>query len=98
MRAAGVATMAVGGAALIAGFALNLKHNGTIHNLKSDYRGDMADDAQTYKIVSMVGYGLGGACLLGGTVLYWLGWREGKTVVAPAVVEGKAGLIAGGTF
>ena len=98
LRATGVATMVVGGAALIAGGVLNLKHNSMIHDLKGDYSGDLADSAQSYKTLSMVGYGVGAACLVGGAVLYWLGWREGKTVVGPGVVAGNAGVLLMGAL
>jgi hypothetical protein len=98
LRAAGVATMVVGGAALIAGGGLNLKHNSMIHDLKGDYSGDSADSAQTYKTLSMVGYGVGAACLVGGAALYWLGWRAGKTVVGPGVVAGNAGVLLTGSL
>jgi hypothetical protein len=98
LRTAGVTTMAVGGAALVAGIVLNLKHNSMLHDLKADYSGDSADTAQTYKVLSMVGYGLGAACLVGGGTLYFLGYRSGKTMVAPTFVAGNAGLSVRGGF
>jgi hypothetical protein len=98
LRVAGLATMAGGGAVLITGLVLNLKHNGMIHDIKAEYRGDTADSAQTYKTLSMVGYGVGAACLLGGATLYWLGYRAGDTAVVPAVVAGNAGLLLAGGF
>jgi len=98
MRVAGIATMATGGAALIAGFALNLKHNSMLADLKDDYSGDTADSAQTYKTLSQVGYGAGAACLVGGAALYWLGYRRGNTVVAPTAVAGSAGILVAGGF
>ena len=98
LRGAGIVTMAVGGAALIAGVVLNLKHNSMIHDLKGDYSGDTADSAQSYKTMSMLGYGVGAAGLVGGAVLYWLGWRASKTAMVPAVVAGNAGLLLTGRF
>jgi hypothetical protein len=98
LRVTGVATMAVGGVALVAGLALNLKHNGMIRDLKGDYSGDTADSARSYKTLSMVGYGAGAACLVGGAVLYWLGWRAGHTAIGPAVVAGNAGMLFEGAF
>jgi len=98
LRVAGVTVMAAGGAALIAGLVLNLKHNSMIHDLKGDYRGEAADSAETYKTLSMAGYGAGAAGLLGGTMLYWLGWRANHAAVQPGVVAGNAGLLVTGGF
>lgn len=98
LRIAGVTTMAVGGAALVAGIVLNLKHNGAVADLKSEYSGDTEDAMQTYKALSVVGYGAGAACLVGGITLYWLGYRSGKTTIAPSVVAGNAGVLVAGGF
>ncbi len=98
LRMAGVATMIAGGAALVAGLVFNLKHNGMIKDLKGDYSGATADSADSYKTLSMVGYGVGAACVVGGAALYWLGWRAGRTVVGPTVVSGNAGLQLTGAF
>jgi hypothetical protein len=98
MRTAGIVTLSVGGAALIAGMVFNLQHNSTIHDLKADYGRGTASTADTYKTLSMVGYGAGAACLVGGAALYYLGWRAGRVEVAPAMVAGNAGVLLAGEF
>jgi hypothetical protein len=98
LRIAGVATMAVGGAALVTGLVLNLQHNSAVADLKDEYAGDTADSLQTYKVLSVLGYAGGAACLVGGITLYWLGYRGGQTMVAPSVVGGNAGVVVAGGF
>jgi hypothetical protein len=96
LRTAGVLTMGAGGAFLIAGAVLNLKHNSTIHGLQGDYSTGTANSAQSYRTWSIVGYGAGAACLVGGAVLYWLGRRAGTTVVMPDLRAGQAGVVLAG--
>jgi hypothetical protein len=98
LRTAGVLTMAAGAALVVGGLVLNLQHNSKMTSLQSDYSSEGVDSAQQYKTLSMVGYGAGAAGLVGGAVLYWLGRREGSTVVVPAAVAGNAGLRLGGSF
>jgi hypothetical protein len=98
LRVAGVVTMVAGGAVLAASVAFNLKHNGMIKDLKGDYSGATADSADNYKTLSMVGYGVGAACVVGGAALYWLGWKAGNPVVGPTMVAGNAGVQLTGAF
>jgi tetratricopeptide (TPR) repeat protein len=98
LRVAGVITMSAGTALVLAGGALNLKHNAMVHDIQGDYSVSTADSAQTYKTLSTVGYGAGAACLLGGAVLYWMGHRAGHVVIAPSPVAGRAGLLLAGGF
>jgi tetratricopeptide (TPR) repeat protein len=93
LRTAGAITMGVGGAFIVTGAILNIKHNSMIRDLQDDYRGDGADSAQTYKTLGNIGYGAGAACVAGGAILYWLGLRAGKAVVVPTVAAGHAGLV-----
>ncbi len=88
--------MVLGGAFLVTGVVLNLKHNSMISDLQGDYSRDGANSAQLYKTLGNVGYGAGAACLAGGAVLYWLGVRAGKAVVVPALAAGQAGLLLAG--
>jgi tetratricopeptide (TPR) repeat protein len=98
LRVAGVIAMSAGGALVLAGGALNLKHNSMVHDIQGDYSVATADSAQTYKTLSAVGYGAGAACLVGGAVLYWMGHKAGNPVIAPALVGGRAGLLLAGGF
>jgi hypothetical protein len=90
--------MGVGGALLVAGGALNLKHDGMIRDLRNQYNGATDDSAQTYKALSIAGYTSGAACLLGGAVLYWLGYTKGHTVVAATRIGDTTGLLLAGAF
>jgi tetratricopeptide (TPR) repeat protein len=96
LRIAGAITMGLGGALLVTGVILNLKHNSTISNIQGDYSGDDDDSAQLYQTLSTVGYAAGAACLVGGAVLYWLGVRAGRTMVVPSLAAGQAGLMLAG--
>jgi tetratricopeptide (TPR) repeat protein len=98
LRVAGVVTMAVGGAALVAGVVFNLQHNSLMDESKTDPSGDKASKAETYKTVSMVSYGGGAVFLVAGVTMYLLGYSAGKTAVAPAVVAGGPGAVLVGSF
>jgi tetratricopeptide (TPR) repeat protein len=98
LRVAGVVTMAVGGAALVAGLVFNLQHNSLMDESKTDPSGDKASKAETYKTVSMVSYGAGAVFLVAGVTMYLLGYSAGKTAVAPAVVAGGPGAVLVGSF
>jgi len=98
LRLAGVITMGAGGLMILAGVVLDLKHNSMIHDIQGDYNGNTADSAQTYKTISMVGYAAGAACLAGGAILYWMGYRAGKTAIVPAPVAGRTGVLLTGQF
>jgi hypothetical protein len=98
LRVAGILTMSAGGASVIAGVVLNLKHNSMVRGIQNDYSGSTADSAQTYRTWSMVGYGVGAACLVGGGVFYWLGHRASKALLVPGLVAGRTGMLLTGEF
>ena len=99
LRIAGVATMAVGGAALIAGVVLNLKANSMVSDLQNHFDEGDYSSSKDYKTLSAVSYGLGAACVAGGAILYILGVRAGNRVaVAPQVAAGGAGAVLWGAF
>jgi hypothetical protein len=101
LRTAGLVTGAVGGAALVAGVILNLKVNSMSSDLEKQYNYDPGTDSTRngYKTAGWVGYGIGATCLVGGAVLYYLGWRQGSTFsVEPAIAPSMAGAMLTGTF
>jgi hypothetical protein len=99
LRTAGIVVVATGVAGLAAGVGFNLKHNGMVSDLQKAYDPDKDSSAKTYQTLSQVGYGVGAACLVGGAVLYYLGWRAGRVVVATVPVAGVGGgLVVGGTL
>ena len=99
LRAAGIVTMAVGGAALVAGLVLNFKANSMVNDAQNRFDGGTYSSSKDYKTVSQVGYGAGAVCLAGGALLYYLGVRAGHGVAAaPNVGQGTAGAILTGAF
>ena len=98
MRVGGIATLGVGAAALMGGVAMNLKHNGMIADLQKRYTPQTDDSSKTYKTLALVGYGVGAACLAGGALLYYLGWRAGHVSVAPVPVAAGTAVILKGEF
>ncbi len=98
LRLAGTLTMGVGAALVVAGAVLNLEHNSAISNAQVNYSASKANSAQRYETWSIVGYGVGAACLTSGAVLYWLGHRTGKVLLAPSPVASGTGLLLAGAF
>jgi hypothetical protein len=93
----------VGGAALVAGIAFNLKANSLASDLKKidGYTSDKVSSRKTYETLGWVGYGVGAACVATGAVLYVLGLRsdDGSPVAfAPAFALGQAGAVVKGSF
>jgi hypothetical protein len=86
LRTAGLTVAAVGGAGLVAGLVLNLKVNSMTSDLEGNYR--LAGDAtrKNYKTAGWVAYGAGAVCLVGGAILYYLGWRRGQAASSVAVL------------
>lgn len=81
LRIAGIALGAVGVAALGMGLAFNLKVNSMASDLEKPDNFDRDTDSsrKTYKTLGWVGYGAGAACLAGGSLLYYLGRRAGRS-------------------
>jgi hypothetical protein len=79
LRAAGMIVAGVGGASVITGVILNLKANALTNDLASAgfYSRQTESKRADYETFAKVGYGVGGACLAGGVLLYILGWRHG---------------------
>ena len=100
LRIAGIGIASVGGAALVAGLVLNLKANSMVRGLAPTYNRSDDSTGKTYQTLSMVGYGVGAACVAGGMVLYYLGWRAGRAsqmALLPSFSTGSAGgALAGG--
>ncbi|HEY5285014.1 MAG TPA: hypothetical protein VIM14_19635 [Polyangia bacterium] len=99
LRIAGVVTTAVGVAALVAGVGLNLKANGMVSDLEKRYSASDYSSSKSYKNLSQVSYGAGAVLVVGGAVMYYLGWRAGERVtLAPTVATGGAGAVLIGAF
>jgi len=105
LRAGGIITAALGGAALVTGVILNLKVNTMASDLqKTDgYTASKESDRKTYETLGWVSYGVGAACVTTGAVLYYLGQRSGSAgsssvALVPAFAPGQAGAILKGAF
>jgi hypothetical protein len=98
LRSAGLLAVGAGGVLVAAGALSNLKYNSMIRDLRGEYHGATDDSAQSYKTLSVVGYGAGAACLVGGAVLYWLGYRKGHAVVTATRLAGTTTLLLAGRF
>lgn len=105
LRAGGIVTASVGGAALIGGLVLNLKANSLAHDLGTygGYSDSKESQRKNYETASWVGYGLGAACVAAGGVLYYLGTRatshaSSGVALLPALGPGHLGASLGGTF
>ena len=112
LRIAGIATFAVGVAGVATGVALNLKANSLASDLDASasttnssttlYTRSKESSRSTYETLSWVGYGVGGACLAAGAVLYYLGHRRAgeptSVALLPAAGSGHVGAVVQGAF
>lgn len=106
LRVAGVVLAAVGGGALVAGVALNLKANGMAEDMDGvdGYTPSKESERQTYETLGWVSYSVGAVCVVTGGVLYLLGARAGSgassssVAVVPALAPGWAGAVVKGAF
>jgi hypothetical protein len=96
LRAAGVVTVAVGGAALAAGILLNLKVNGLANDYQTynGYTDQKESQRKSYETWGWVSYGVGAACVATGATLYSLGLRANRDVShSVAVLPARDGAI-----
>jgi hypothetical protein len=105
LRIAGITVAFVGVAALITGVALNIKVNSMSSDLQKpdNFNRDTDTSRKDYKTLGWVSYGVGAACLAGGSLLYYLGWNAGRTstsrvALLPFVAPDMAGALLGGSF
>ena len=103
VRVAGIVVASVGAVALGTGVVMNLKANTLADQLNSPtgYERNKLSEQLRYETLSWVGYGLGAACLIGGTVLYLVGSADAesaKITLRPVVAPGIASLSLQGSF
>jgi len=98
LRVAGVATLAVGAAALVTGVVLNIKANNMVSDVQSLYANGAYSSSKDYKRGSQVAYGAGAVCVAGGLLLYYLGVRAEHAAVTPMALKGGAGAMLTGAF
>ncbi len=106
LRIAGIVVGSLGVVALGTGVALNLKANSMATDLEKpdNFNRDTNSSRESYKTLGWISYGVGAACLAGGSLLYFLGWHAGhspaQTSVAlvPTIAPGTAGALLTGAF
>jgi hypothetical protein len=108
LRVAGITAVAVGVAGIATGVLLNLKANSLAKDLEAAndssqtlYSRSKESSRSTYQTWGWVGYGAGAACLVGGAVLYGLGYSEGQSsqvAFVPSVGAGNVGASLQGAF
>jgi hypothetical protein len=105
LRTAGIVTLSVGAAVLIAGVTLNLKYNSLTSDLEqpNNYNRGTDSTRKDYKTLAWASYAGGAACVAGGAVLYYLGWSKANDslvslALVPAVAPNTVGAIFAGGF
>ncbi len=105
LRAAGISALILGGAGIAAGVILNLKANSLASEIenKTEYPdlGGRKNTRSSYETWGWISYSVGGACLAGGAVLTWLGYRQGgnnQLALSPSVGSGIVGAAVQGAF
>lgn len=103
LRTAGVIVAGLGGAALISAVAFNLKVNSMATDLEAPgaYSRSTESRRSNYATLAWIGYGVGGACLAGGALLYLLGRSAARTdavALAPTVSADQWGVSLQGAF
>jgi hypothetical protein len=99
LRIAGEVTFAVGVAGVAAGLGFALAANHLANELEAKparYQPSKESSQANYATSSRVSYVAGAACLAGGALLYYLGWRKGREFSAtlePMVSAQSAGAL-----
>jgi hypothetical protein len=104
LRMGGIVAMSTGVVGLAVGVIFNLKANDIASDLgrsDSTYSRSQDSSRSNYKRLSWMGYGVGATCLVGGAILYYVGYRQavtGSVAIVPTVSPGETGLALQGAF
>lgn len=108
LRTAGIVTASVGVAAVVAGVVFGLAAESIESEVTSDndrqtYDRQKDDRGRLYAKLQWVGYGVGGAALAGGAILYYLGHRasqasDAPVALLPVIAPDHAGALLRGSF
>ncbi len=101
LRVAGLVVTAVGAAGALTGLILNLQANKMASDVEKNYNTDTDSKRKSYETWGWVGYGAGAACVVGGAILYVVGWRMGansSVALVPSLGSGIAGATLSGAF
>jgi hypothetical protein len=77
-KLAGIIVASVGGAAVIGGIVFGLKTKSLQDDVEKNYDRGTYDSGKSAATLQWVFYGIGGAAIATGAVLYGLGWRAGN--------------------
>lgn len=104
LRIGGIAVASFGVVAAGVGLAFNLMANSTVNDMYNTPDGYTKEsDRKNYETVAWVGYGVGAACVVTGTILYAIG-RKAKSsqsddiALIPMVGQDRAGAVLAGAF
>jgi tetratricopeptide (TPR) repeat protein len=102
LRIAGITTASVGVVGIGLGVAFGL-HANTLHDEAYSPRWDATklDSSKTYRTLEWVSFSVGGAAIVAGGLLYYLGWSAGAeapVALAPMVAPGTGGAVLHGHF
>ncbi len=101
---AGIVTSAVGVGGVVTGVLLNLKANQMATDVQKPggYSAGAESDQENYKTFSMVGYGVGAACVVAGAIMIGFGARTraagADVAFVPAVGPHQVGAAFSGAF
>ena len=105
LRTAGIIIASIGGAALIAGVIFNLKVNSIASEMATPggYSDGKSSERKTYETLGWVSYGVGGACIATGAVLYLARLKTASSsgtpvALVPVFTPGQAGAALKGAF
>jgi len=103
LRIAGIVVAAVGVASLTTAVLFNLKANRMADDLNKPegYDQDKVSQRNTNETLSWAGYGVGAACLVGGAILLYFGYRghnSPRMALAPSIAPDQIGLSFQGGF
>lgn len=105
LRIAGLAVGGLGVAGVVTGLVLNLKANGMASDLEKPESYSRSSDStrKDYKTFAWVSYGAGAAFVVGGAVIYYLGWQKGHdsesaVAVVPVASNNVIGTMLTGAF
>jgi tetratricopeptide (TPR) repeat protein len=101
LRIAGIVTASVGVAAVVTGIVFGL-HASSLHDeaYAGTYNDSKLQDSKSFRTLQWVSIGIGGAAVVSGSVLYYLGVSAKNTAVAfaPLLAPGLGGAAVVGRF
>lgn len=105
LRIVGLTVGGLGVAGVVTGLVLNLKANSMASDLEKPESYSRSSDStrKDYKTFAWISYGAGAAFVVGGAVMYYLGWQKGHdsdsaVAVVPVASTNMVGTMLTGAF